>query len=117
MSDQASRRKEDSDVSAEETIRVHGGLPLVQPTVDPRSSDVTMQVHPSDEVAQRYETEGVGKMEAWYILSAPKGCRVIRGVLPGTTIAEFRQQLGRGSVEQCLNVMDVKLGGRTVRWK
>lgn len=69
---------------------------------------MSLQVHPSDEFAQRYEAEGVGKMEAWYVLSAPKGCRVIRGVLPGTTVAEFRQQLEKGSVEQCLNVMDVK---------
>jgi len=71
---------------------------------------MSLQVHPSDEFAQRYETEGVGKMEAWYVLSAPKGCRVIRGVLPGTTVAEFRQQLEKGNVEQCLNVMDVKPG-------
>lgn len=69
---------------------------------------MSLQVHPSDEFAQRYEQEGVGKMEAWYILNAPKGSRVIRGVLPGTTVAEFRQQLDKGSVEQCLNVMDVK---------
>ncbi|MBI2898815.1 MAG: class I mannose-6-phosphate isomerase [Planctomycetes bacterium] len=68
---------------------------------------MSLQVHPSDEFAQRYEIEGVGKMEAWYVLSAPKGCRVIRGVLPGTTVAEFRAQLDKGSVEQCLNVMDV----------
>jgi mannose-6-phosphate isomerase len=69
---------------------------------------MSLQVHPSDEFAQRYETEGVGKMEAWYVLSAPKGSRVIRGVLPGTTVAEFKQQLEKGNIEACLNVMDVK---------
>jgi len=45
---------------------------------------LSLQVHPTDDYAQRYETEGVGKMEAWYILHAPKEARVIRGVLPGT---------------------------------
>ncbi len=69
---------------------------------------LSLQVHPSDDYAQRYEPEGVGKMEAWYILSAPKESRVIRGVLPGTTVAEFRQHLAAGTVEQCLNVMDIK---------
>ncbi len=69
---------------------------------------LSLQVHPSDDYAQRYETEGVGKMEAWYILHAPKTARVIRGVLPGTTVAEFKQHLANGSIEQCLNVMDVK---------
>jgi len=69
---------------------------------------LSLQVHPTDDYAQRYETEGVGKMEAWYILHAPKDARVIRGVLPGTTVAEFKQHLQAGTIEQCLNVMDVK---------
>ena len=71
---------------------------------------LSLQVHPTDEFAQRYETDGTGKTEAWYILSAPKESRVIRGVLPGTTIAEFKQHLQAGTIEQCLNVMDVKPG-------
>ncbi|MBI4564913.1 MAG: class I mannose-6-phosphate isomerase [Planctomycetes bacterium] len=71
---------------------------------------LSLQVHPSDEYAQRYEAEGVGKMEAWYVVHAPRQSRVIRGVLPGTTIAEFRQHLQKGTVEQCLNAMEVKEG-------
>ncbi len=69
---------------------------------------LSLQVHPTDDYAQRYEAEGVGKMEAWYVLHAPKEARIIRGVLPGTTVAEFKDHLKKGSVEQCLNVMDVK---------
>lgn len=69
---------------------------------------LSLQVHPTDDYAQRYEPEGVGKMEAWYVLHAPKDARIIRGVLPGTTVAEFKDHLKKGSVEQCLNVMDVK---------
>jgi mannose-6-phosphate isomerase len=71
---------------------------------------LSLQVHPSDDYAQRYEAEGVGKMEAWYVLHAPKESRVIRGVLPGTTVAEFKQHLQGGTIEQCLNVMDIKQG-------
>ena len=71
---------------------------------------LSLQVHPSDDFAQRYETEPVGKMEAWYIVHAPREARVIRGVLPGTTVAEFRQHLQKGTVEQCLNAMEVKAG-------
>ena len=69
---------------------------------------LSLQVHPSDEYAQRYEPEGVGKMEAWYVLAAPPGGRVIRGVLPGTTVAEFKEHLQAGTIEKCLNVMEVK---------
>lgn len=71
---------------------------------------LSLQVHPNDDYAQRYEPESVGKMEAWYILSAPKTARVIRGVLPGTTLAEFKQHLKAGTIEQCLNVMEVAPG-------
>lgn len=68
---------------------------------------LSLQVHPSDEYAQHYEPEGVGKMEAWYVLHAPREARVIRGVLPGTTVSEFRQHLKAGTIDQCLNVMEV----------
>lgn len=71
---------------------------------------LSLQVHPSDDFAQRYEPEPVGKMEAWYVLHAPKGARVVRGVLPGTTIAEFKEHLEKGTVEQCLNAMEVQAG-------
>ncbi|HZL73520.1 MAG TPA: type I phosphomannose isomerase catalytic subunit [Planctomycetota bacterium] len=71
---------------------------------------LSLQVHPSDDFAQRYETEPVGKMEAWYVVHAPKEARVIRGVLPGTTVSEFRLHLKNGTVEQCLNAMEVKPG-------
>ncbi|MBI2932410.1 MAG: class I mannose-6-phosphate isomerase [Planctomycetes bacterium] len=69
---------------------------------------LSLQVHPSDDYAQRYEPEPFGKMEAWYILHAPKDARVVRGVLPGTTVAEFRQHLQTGTVDQCLNQMEVQ---------
>ena len=71
---------------------------------------LSLQVHPSDDFAQRYEPEGVGKMEAWYVVYAPKEARVIRGVLPGTTVAEFKQHLAKGTVQQCLNQMEVRPG-------
>jgi len=71
---------------------------------------LSLQVHPSDDFAQRYEPEPVGKMEAWYVVHAPREARVIRGVLPGTTVSEFRQHLQKGTVETCLNAMEVKVG-------
>lgn len=71
---------------------------------------LSLQVHPPDEFAQRYELHGHGKMEMWYVLSPGKEGKVIRGVLPGTTIAEFNRHLADGTIEQCLNVMDIKEG-------
>jgi mannose-6-phosphate isomerase len=71
---------------------------------------LSLQVHPGDEFAGRYETGATGKMEAWVVVHAPPGSRVIRGILPGITIAEFRQALAGGRVLECVNVMEVKPG-------
>ena len=71
---------------------------------------LSLQVHPSDDFASRYEAAEHGKMEAWYVVHAPPGSRVIRGVLPGITIAEFRLSLERGKIEECVNVMEVAPG-------
>ena len=71
---------------------------------------LSLQVHPGDDFAERYEIDTAGKMEVWIVLHAPPEGRVIRGVLPGTTIAEFRQHLAAGTIEKCLNVMEVSRG-------
>src|SRR5207248_1855379 len=52
--------------------------------------------------------EPVDREERESAAPAPKEARVIRGVLPGTTVAEFKAHLAAGTIEQCLNVMDVK---------
>lgn len=91
------------------SMRFMKGFPLLVKFLGMRER-MSLQVHPSDEFAQRYEMDGTGKMEAWYILHAPKDSRVIRGVLPGTTVAEFQEALDGGRIEQCLNVMEVNQG-------
>ncbi len=91
------------------SMRFMKGFPLLVKFLG-MNDRMSLQVHPSDEFAQRYEMEGTGKMEAWYVIHAPKDSRIIRGVLPGTTVAEFKEQLESGKVEQCLNVMEVNVG-------
>jgi len=93
----------------EHYMKFHDRFPLLVKflSIEERLS---LQVHPSDDFAQRYEAGASWKMEAWYILHAPKEARVVRGVLPGTTLAEFRQHLSAGTIDQCLNVMEVEPG-------
>jgi mannose-6-phosphate isomerase len=46
---------------------------------------LSVQVHPDDEQAKRLEGPGqFGKTEAWHILAAESGARLIAGVKPGT---------------------------------
>lgn len=71
---------------------------------------LSLQVHPGDEFAGRYEVERTGKMEAWYVVHAPKDSCVARGVLPGITVAEFRAALEAGRLADCLNQMEISEG-------
>lgn len=93
----------------DQSMRFRDFFPVVVKFLNAKDR-LSLQVHPSDDFAQRYENSGRGKSEMWYILSSTPESRVIRGVLPGTTIAEFKKHLSAGTIEQCLNTMDVREG-------
>ena len=57
---------------------------------------ISVQVHPPDEFALRHEPADPGKTEAWVVLHAEKGARIVRGVLPGTTAADFARRRNEG---------------------
>lgn len=90
-------------------MRFPDGFPLLIKFLNAKER-LSLQVHPNDEFASRYEPGNWGKMEAWYVVHAPKEARVIRGVLPGITVAEFKQCLAEGRIEECLNNMQVEEG-------
>jgi len=93
----------------EHYMRFYNNFPLIVKFIDAKER-LSLQVHPSDEHAQRYETEGSGKTETWYVVYAPENAKVIRGVLPGTTIGEFMKHLQDNTIDECLNVMSVQEG-------
>lgn len=78
----------------------HGGrFPLLLKFIDAREA-LSVQVHPDDEQAQ---SEGdSGKDEAWLVLHAGPGARIIRGLRPGTDAAQFRAGAHTPAVESML---------------
>jgi mannose-6-phosphate isomerase len=71
---------------------------------------LSIQVHPNDEQAGRFLPGERGKMEAWVILAAqPRSC-VFAGLKPGTTLETLRQAIQCGSLESCLNRVEVAPG-------
>ena len=72
--------------------------------------DLSVQVHPPDEYARVHENGELGKTEAWYIVEAQPGSRLIRGLKPGTTREEFRSLLDAGTLEKCLHGFEVRGG-------
>jgi len=61
---------------------------------------LSIQVHPNDEQAIQMEGPGeFGKTEAWHVLEAEEGARLIAGVRPGTSAAELAQAIREGGIE------------------
>jgi len=53
-------------------------FPLLIKWIDP-NDDLSIQVHPDDELAQSLEQQPYGKNECWYVLDAPEGGEIIYG--------------------------------------
>lgn len=73
---------------------------------------ISIQVHPDDDYARKNELAagGVGKTEAWYIVSAEPGASVFVGLRPGVTRESFRAAIAAGTTEDCLMNISVEKG-------
>ena len=88
---------------------VTGEVPLLLKLIDARQ-DLSVQVHPDDAYAARVEGKQ-GKTEAWIILSAGEGARIVYGLKQGVTLDELRDASERGQgVEDLLNYQPVRPG-------
>jgi len=85
-------------------------FPLLVKFID-ASEILSVQVHPDDAYAKKYDPNGdEGKHEAWYILDAAPGARLVAGVKEGVTKGDFKRMLEEGRVEECLHSFKVKAG-------
>ena len=64
-----------------------GELPVLVKLID-AARDLSVQVHPDDDYAKRYENGSLGKSEMWYVLSAEEGARLIYGFTENVTKEE-----------------------------
>ena len=85
------------------------GWPLLAKLLD-ASAWLSVQVHPDDASAQRLEGEPRGKTEAWYVVAAEPGARLVRGVQPGCTRAQLEDALRAGALESLLLETQVAAG-------
>lgn len=87
------------DLLGEELSRRQAGrFPLLLKILDCREW-LSLQVHPNDEQAARLEGPGaVGKTEAWHILEADPGARLIAGMQPGVTREQILECVGKREI-------------------
>ena len=89
-------------------IGPHAQFPILIKFLDARE-DLSVQVHPDQEYANTHPGAHL-KTEAWYVLQADPGARLLKGLKPGTTRAAFEDAIADGTVEHHLNAIRVKEG-------
>ncbi len=82
-------------------------FPLLLKLLDAKER-LSVQVHPDDDYASRVENKR-GKTEAWYILSADEGARLVFGVKAKSS-EELKEVVASGHIEDTLNWIDVHPG-------
>jgi mannose-6-phosphate isomerase len=95
-----------------ELLGQHAGLtqfPLLLKFLDARDR-LSVQVHPNDEQARRFDPRAQGKTEAWVILAADPGSCLYAGLKSGIDTRCLEASLAAGTVEDCLHRLSVAAG-------
>ena len=72
---------------------------------------LSLQVHPNNEQATRLEGPGVfGKTEAWHVLDAAPGAKLIAGLRPGTTNEMLSRSIKNGTILEIARQFQVQKG-------
>jgi mannose-6-phosphate isomerase len=88
--------------------RYHGQLPLLVKFIDAKK-DLSIQVHPNDEMAMR-EHGKMGKSEMWYIIKAEPGAHLYAGFKQEITPYEYQKRVEDGSITEVLADHQVEAG-------
>lgn len=85
------------------------GFPLLAKFIDAEEW-LSIQVHPNDEQALALEGEPRGKSEAWVVIHADAGARLIAGARAGITRADFAEAMRNDRLESLLRYVEVGAG-------
>lgn len=85
-----------------------GKLPLLVKLIDARR-DLSIQVHPNDEMARRVHGT-MGKSEMWYVIRADEGSHLYAGFKQPITPSEYQRRVADGTIVDVLASHQVKAG-------
>ena len=88
--------------------RYGGQLPLLVKFIDAKR-DLSIQVHPNDEMAMRVHGK-MGKSEMWYIIKAEPGAHLYAGFKTEITPDEYQRRIEDGTITEVLADHTVKAG-------
>lgn len=96
-------------ILGESVSRKYGGkLPLLVKFIDAKR-DLSIQVHPNDEMARRVHGKS-GKTEMWYVIDAKPGSYLYAGFRQRITEEEYKQRVADGTITDVLARHKVKAG-------
>lgn len=82
-------------------------LPILIKFID-ANKDLSVQVHPNDEYAEKNENGQRGKTEMWYVLDATKDASLVYGLQFSLTPQQLREKIDNGSLENYLQRVPVE---------
>lgn len=82
-------------------------LPILIKFIDAKS-DLSVQVHPTDEYAREHEQGQRGKTEMWYVLDASKDAKLIYGFKHDCDEAQVRSAIDNGTLVQYLQQVPIQ---------
>ena len=86
----------------------NGELPILVKFIDAKQN-LSVQVHPDDEYARRYEHQN-GKTEMWYVIDAEEGANLIYGFQHRVTEHILRDAIETGTLDKHLHKVEVHKG-------
>jgi mannose-6-phosphate isomerase len=89
-------------------IGTAGQFPVLIKFLDAKD-DLSVQVHPDEQYAAAHPDAHL-KTEAWYIVQHDERAKLYKGLCPGTTRGVFERAIKDGTVEKCIETLDVKPG-------
>lgn len=99
-----------SDLLGANAIAVFGPrFPLLAKFID-ANAKLSVQVHPDDEYAAKYEHGKLGKTEFWYILETEPGACIVHGFQAASTRAEVQRAIEQTRLEELLHEEPVAPG-------
>jgi mannose-6-phosphate isomerase len=85
------------------------GFPLLAKFLDAQDW-LSVQVHPNDEQARQLEGDPRGKTEAWYVLAADPGSKLVCAIQPGTSREAVASAIRENRLEDLLVYAEVVPG-------
>lgn len=98
-----------TELVGESVYEKHGNaFPLLIKLLD-TNADLSIQVHPGDDVA-RLRHQSAGKTEMWYVIGAEPGSEIIAGFNKDVSREEYLHHLENKSLKSILNVYNTGVG-------